>query len=441
MAGMMGSVMLVAPWLFSVEVASAGVYKHPKFKQSEVTVSGLINAAVRKIDNNKTGRKYSNVMVGQMGSQKDLSHLQLTAKTRVSRYDLTAKARVSSDFNRFYSYDDDNAFVQKYFTLNGEWEERYPSYNYRVHSDILEVSIDDSMGVLGQLSIGKAPTGTSESTKATFASTSYRRADTSNVYAVPFGTYEQVNSIGINFGSYELNRDQFRVQYTTAEYIKGLSLSAEYVSQGDQRTIFGAGFVVFPRYDSFGVSGSWKGSLQGVDLDLRAGYTSRAWEPFYRGYTENQNKSSINGGDWHLRGLGASAAFKYHGIDGSYAYAKLSPHNFVNVVDVNYNAYYYNYRYGQKPAVMNSFELGYTYVIMGKETGLSGEYATSKAFYNDASKATIKGVRVAHKFTDRLTMHAVLQEHSSKGYDAINVNYYIPTKNVRVGVLGFSIIV
>ena len=446
MAGMMGSVILVAPWLFSVEVASAGVYKHPKFKQSEVTVSGLINAAVRKVDNGKDGRDNANMMVGQMGVDEDLSHIQLTAKTSFSRYDLMAKARVSSNYNSFSSYDADNIYYHKNITQNGDALVVYPPYEQMVHSDVLEVSITDNMGMLGHLNLGKAPTGTSESTKATFATTSYSRADISNVYAASPAAQSLANSIGYDFGSYELNHHQFRVQYTTAEYIKGLSMSTEYVSQSDQRTMnVPDGSPVYPRYDSHGFSASWKGSLQNVDLDLRAGYTSRAWAPFYRNYDYNNNLSVVDGGSWHLRGLGASAAFKYKGFDGSYAYAKLSPHNFVNQSQQFTNATSRYFRYGQKAAEMNSFELGYTFDLMGQETGFSGEYATSKSFFNDASKATIKGFRMAHKLSDRITMHAVLQEHSSnrdqvRSYDE-NPHVFVPTKNIKVGVLGFSVIV
>jgi len=153
--------------------------------------------------------------------------------------------------------------------------------------------------------------------------------------------------------------------------------------------------------------------------------------------------SLVDNGSWHVRGMGASAALKYKGFDGSYAFAKLSPHNFVNQTQQNTDALAPNIRYGQKAAIMNSFELGYTFNFMGKDLGLSGEYATSKAFYSDASKASIKGFRVAHRLSDSITMHALLQEHASKGHLTYDNDgqYNVTIKNKKIAIMGFSMVI
>ncbi len=452
MAGMISPAILVAPWLFGVDTISAAAYTKAKADCSTVvSVSGSVNGAVRTVDNGETGRLYKNSMVGQMGSDDALSHLEVSAKACSGNLDLSARARFISRFNAFSYRNQDNAYHHCHLaSQDGNNRDsaysQHPSCKTMIQTSVLEIVVKDKLGRFGQLSIGKAPTGTSLSTKASFSPTSYTRGDVSNVYSVQLGNDDPNNAsqhLGEAFGTYGLNHDQFRLLYSTAEYFNGLSLSAEYVSQSDDRTVGGGGSTtpIFPRHDSLGFSGSWKSSVNGIDLDLRAGYTSRAWEPYYRNGAHNDFVGT--NGSYHLRGLGASAAFKAQGFDGSFAYAKLDPNQFLNRIADNFAANQPTDKHGEKAAVMNAFQLGYTFDLMGKETGLSGEYSTSKHFRNDDSKATIQGVRLAHKCTKDLTMHVVLQEHSFGGFKVevgdFAANTHEVPKNAKVGVVGFTL--
>lgn len=434
---MIGPAILVAPWLFGVEIASAAAYTKAKNTNPVITVSGNINAAVRKADNGETGRQYSNALVGQMGPEESLSHIQVFTKTQVGNLDLLARARVIARFNAFSSMTENNAYIECNTGISLANQYVYhPSCVSRVHFDLFEVVISDRRGKFGQISLGKAPTATRLSSEANFTSTSYTRADVSNMYSVRLGVTGTADYVGRDFGSYKLNHDQFRVQYTTAEYIKGFNATAEYVSQSDQRTNIVAN-PLYPRYDSTGFSANYRGNLNDVDIDARVGYTSRALEGYYRNGVENDFPGT--NGSWHVRGLGASAAVKYQGIDASVAYVKLDPKGFLNRATNNFAQNALTNKYGQKAAVMNSFELGYTFEAMDRDLGISGEYATSKNFHNDGSKATIKGVRLARKCTDNLTLHAVAQDHSAKGYKVLrSTNVYGEPKNVKVRLIGFS---
>jgi hypothetical protein len=404
-AGSLSLALLAAPSLFGLDVASAAAYtkaaKKPTLaaaytkaaKKPTFTISGAVNAAVRSVDNGHGLRQDKNVLVGQSYSDFEDSHIQAVAKSHSGGFDLTGVLRISSRLNSFARYDEDNTFVASALTpAAGADDEVY----------LRAADVRLSHKTFGELRIGKASTATAESTKASFAQTGYLRGDVSNIASVsisPGAAPADVETAGYVHGSFGLNHSQHRIQYTAPEFVKGLSLSTEYVSQSDERTIATAPAINSPRFDSMGFAGSYASSMSGVDFDLRAGYTSRAWEPYF--YNDSAAQSStVNGGDWHASGLGLSGALKYMGFDGSVAYAKLDPKGLVNTLGDNFTSTTINTntnRHGNKAATLTAFELGYSADVAGLgNISLNGEMSTSSNFRNADAKVKIKGVRLAH---------------------------------------------
>ena len=439
-AGSLSLALLAAPSLFGLEVASAAAYSKAKkssHSSPSFTISGAVNAAVRHVDTGfgdcetcygYGGRDSTNVLVGQTYSDDEYSHIQATAKASSGQFKLTGVLRLAARTNGFGRYTQDNEFVASSFgtTTNGQDEDVY----------VRAADVRLKHNTFGELRIGKASTATGESTKASFAKTGYLRGDVTNTYNVRVGitnagsaaalktSTNHWDTSGGSFGLYGLNYSQNRIEYSAPEFFKGLRLSTEYVSQSDvDSSLTGttSNATNFPKFDSHGYAVSYKGSMSGMDFDLRGGYTSRAFEPGYRGGAS----FSIDPAQakWHLRGTGASVAAKYMGFDGSFAYSKLSPKglngnlNLLGVAQTDNSANAAaTFNYGHKAAVLTAYELGYSFDL--PEVGplhINGEMSESKDYRNDGSKSTLSGVRVAHDMGPvRLT--ASYHNQSFKGF-------------------------
>ena len=385
-AGSLSLALLAAPSLFGLDVASAAAYTKAA-KKPTFTISGAVNAAVRHVDNNLGLRSDSNVLVGQTYSDFENSHIQAVAKSHSGGFDLTGVLRISSRLNSFTRYSEDNVFAATQLSpAAGADDDVY----------LRAADVRLSHKTFGALRLGKASTATGDSTKASFAQTGYLRGDVSNIYSVGISPGAVGQTVGTAHGTFGLNHAQNRIQYIAPTFVQGLSLSAEYVSQSDERTILTATTINNPRHDSMGFAGSFNSSISGVDVDLRAGYTSRAWEEYF--YNTTQNNSGVNGGSWHATGLGLSGALRYMGFDGSFAYSKLDPKGLINLATNNFTSTAAETnRHGNKAATLTAFELGYSTDVAGLgNISINGEMSKSENFRNADAEVKIKGVRLAH---------------------------------------------
>ncbi|HJN38144.1 MAG TPA: hypothetical protein QF353_05145 [Gammaproteobacteria bacterium] len=422
-AGSLSLALLAAPSLFGLDVASAAAYTKAA-KKPTFTISGAVNAAVRHVDNNLGLRTDSNVLVGQTYSDFEDSYLQAVASGHSGGFGLTGILRLSSRLNSFLRHDEDNRFVSD--TATGMDDEVY----------LRAADVRLKHKSFGEFRIGKSSTGTGESTKANFANTGYFRGDITNIAGVNLGGVTgavPTELAGNTFGAYELNGSKHRIQYNAPTFVDGLTLSAEYVSQSDS----GAGTHV--AHDNLGFSGSFKTSVSGVDLDVRAGYTSRAHDVAYRRDANGLTLTHTDGASpVHLHALGASAAFKVQGFDGSFAYSKLDPQDVgaSTVVANLITADQITTKHGWKAATLTAFELGYTADVMdlGK-ISMNVEMATSKNFRNDDSEATVKGARLAHDLGP-VKLYGVYHQTSFKGFKTVQHGTNALAKDVDSWIVG-----
>ncbi len=402
--GILGSAVLVAPWLFGVEVASAAAYKGSKATKPEVTIAGTVYSGFRRVNTGETGRKYSNSMVGSWGDNS--SYLKAAVSTEVNRWKLTGLIELSASQGNTDLFDQDN--------VEGDFD---------VTSN-LEVAIEDAQGMLGRLSMGDTEPKSSSAYDASLGTTKYKGVGF--VDAVNFGDSDV--TVGSVFGYTALNSNGHHIEYQTADFsslsksLAGLTLTMDYSSQSDLYDV---------NYDSMGFGARYGQTVKDVQLDLRAGYSSRA--------RESQAKISNNTNmDPHIHGLGLSAAFAYKGFDALIAHAKLDPKGYVNPIVDNSAANALTNNFGQKAAEFNSYAAGYKYNFMGKPVGVSYSHSTSKHWRNDGSKGTVKALGMECEMSDHLTFYGTMQEHSASGVKVWTEGAYAVPPKIKVSALGFE---
>ena len=406
MAGMIGSIVLVAPCLFGVEVALAAANTGSRLTQPEVKVSGTVYSGVRKVNTGETGRQNSNTMVGSWGDNS--SQLAAVVSTEVNRWKLTGLIELKAPEGRMDRVDEDNYVIDSGKTAD------------------LEIAIEDNQGIVGRLSIGDTEPKSSSAHKASLGTTKYQTC--SFIESVNFGSYF-LNDVGHVFGYYVLNDKGHHIEYQTADFsvlsksLAGLTLTMDYSSLSDLHDA---------RHDSMGFGGRYSQTIKGVELDLRAGYSSRA-----RG--DRQAKISNNSNvDPHIHGLGLSAAFAYQGFDALIAHTKLDPKGYVNPTVDNSSANDRTNDFGQKAAEYHSYAAGYKYDFMGKPVGVSYSHSTSKHWRNDGSKGTIKALGIECDMSDHLTFYGTMQEHSASGFKVATEGGYAVPPKIKMSALGFK---
>lgn len=398
---MLGAAFLVVPGFFYAEIAYA------ESSKTDLSMSGTIYSGARRVDTGELGRQYSNAYIGAFGD--NTSSISTSASTVVKNWKIDGTITLNAKGGMGMDVNDQN-------NLNSS------SVNV---SSSLSLGIEDNEGKLGSLWIsGSAKSNSSNS--ANKASTTYYKGDLGFVDSVTYGTNDEV-SVGGVFGYYSLSSTGAHLEYYTAEYIKGLTFAVNYSPMSDR-------LVGSNKFDSMGFGGQYQSTLNDVDVDLRVGYTSRV--------NEKSGFKTSTVGDYHIRGLASSAAFLYKGLDGSIAYVKLDPRGSGNTNVDNSAADALTNKYGQKPAILNAFELGYKFDVMGRDLAINGEYSISRHWRNDDSKAVIKGARLAYDMNDNVSLHVVLQEHSANGIkvsgaDADTTDFRAP-KKIKVVAVGFK---
>jgi hypothetical protein len=438
-------VLLVMPGLFGLD-ALAGTKNKVSMSSPVVKISGAVNAAVRYVD---VGYPYgvdSNSLVGQARSDFELSHVRATVSHTAGDLDFSGIFQIATNFNSFQSMDENN------FRFTPGNQSSLASVDYQTfESNVLDYHVNHKY--LGGLKLGYAPTVTKLSTEASFAKTGYHRGDITNfarTHTIAADlTRNNMMPLEWIFGTYLANGNNARLEYSTPNLnaLPGLKFTASYVSKSD--SINSSSMQTLPtRHDSMGYAVNYITNLNGVDLDLRAGYTSRGLSSGYKalraceadtGCTAFTNNTLVNGGAMHLRNLGVSGAMEYQGFDASFAYAKITPKDFVN--GSVYNAQI-TQPVGSKPAELMAFELGRSQHLdaLNGPLSVSVEYAVSRKHFSDDVKSSLVGFRVAHDRGD-VKFYGLYQNFSFSNLstwvndDALNV-VYGKAKNINGVVLG-----
>ena len=403
---MIGSAVLVAPWLFGVEMALAAANTGSKLTKPEVKVSGTVYSGFRRVKTGETGREYSNATIGSFGD--NYSQLAAEVSTVIRNWKLTGLIELKASEG----------------SADGINEENYHILDSSITSDI-EIAIEDNLGVLGRLSIGDTEPKSSSAYGASLGTKKYKRVGF--VDQVNFGSFVD-DDVASVFGYTALNSKGHHIEYQTADFsvlsksLAGLTLTMDYSSLSDLHDA---------NYDSMGFGGIYSHTLGNVELDLRAGYTSRA--------RERQVKISNNTNmDPHVHGLALSAAFAYQGFDALIAYSKLDPKGYVNPTVDNSAANARTNEFGQKAAEYNSYAAGYKYDFMGKPVGVSYSHSTSRHWRNDGSKGTIRALGIECDMSDHLSFYGTMQEHSASGFKAATEGSFAVPPKIKMSSLGFK---